>query len=239
MEWSQQAILTDATTGAASDFFGYSVALRWNTAAIGAAVKKVGLIDRQGQAYVFVRSGSTWSQKAILVDTVSGAADDKLGINIAMSGDSVLLGVAEKTVGGNLHQGQAYVFASMPGPNGSPCALGSECASTFCVDGFCCDTACGGGKDGDCQSCRGGQTGDSDGTCSPVAWAVRYPCRASARVCDQTEFCDGLNVSCLADVVYQTVDRHLCRGAAFCSRDTYCDGSTVSCPPTLCLTPRF
>lgn len=237
--WSQQTILNDASTGAAGDFFGYSVALQGDTAAIGAAIKKVGPIDRLGQAYVFVRSGSAWSQKAILVDTVGGAADDKLGSNIAMSGDAVLLGVAGKRVGGTLHQGQAYVFASVPAPKGTPCTLGSDCASTFCVDGVCCDSACGGGVDADCQSCRGDQTGDPDGTCSPVAWAVRYPCRAAAGVCDQTEFCNGVNVSCPADAVYQTVDHHLGRGATFCSRDTYCDGSSTHCPPSLCITPRF
>ena len=173
------------------------------------------------------------------MDTVGGAADDKLGSNIAMSGDAVLLGVAGKRVGGTLHQGQAYVFASVPAPKGTPCTLGSDCASTFCVDGVCCDSACGGGVDADCQSCRGDQTGDPDGTCSPVVWAVRYPCRAAAGVCDQTEFCNGVNVSCPADAVYQTVDHHLGRGATFCSRDTYCDGSSTHCPPSLCITPRF
>ena len=30
----------------------------------------------------------------------------------------------------------------------SACATGSQCSSTFCVDGVCCDAACGGGVDG-------------------------------------------------------------------------------------------
>ena len=51
--WTQQAILSDVSTGAAGDFFGYSVALQENTAATGAVIKVVGRIDRQGEAYIF------------------------------------------------------------------------------------------------------------------------------------------------------------------------------------------
>jgi hypothetical protein len=29
-----------------------------------------------------------------------------------------------------------------PLPNGAQCGLGSQCRSTFCADGVCCDTAC-------------------------------------------------------------------------------------------------
>ena len=48
-----------------------------------------------------------------------------------------------------------------PGPS---CALGFECASGFCVDGVCCDTAC----DGACESCIAVNTGGVDGTCAQV-----------------------------------------------------------------------
>lgn len=37
-------------------------------------------------------------------------------------------------------------------PNGSACMAGSECTSTFCVDGVCCNNACAGGT-ADCQAC--------------------------------------------------------------------------------------
>src|SRR6185503_19829998 len=45
--------------------------------------------------------------------------------------------------------------------NGTSCKLGSECMSTFCVDGVCCDGKC----DGQCQTCGGA----TPGTCSTVA----------------------------------------------------------------------
>jgi hypothetical protein len=45
--------------------------------------------------------------------------------------------------------------------NGAPCAMPGACKSTFCVDGFCCESACA----GDCQSC---DVMGSAGTCAPV-----------------------------------------------------------------------
>jgi len=50
-----------AVDGATNDFFGYSVALSGDTAVIGAARDDDKGID-SGSAYVFTRSGSTWSQ---------------------------------------------------------------------------------------------------------------------------------------------------------------------------------
>jgi hypothetical protein len=45
---------------------------------------------------------------------------------------------------------------------GEVCTDGEQCTSTFCTDGVCCGTACGGGTT-DCQACN--LTG-SEGTCS-------------------------------------------------------------------------
>jgi hypothetical protein len=44
------------------------------------------------------------------------------------------------------------------------CTLGSDCASGFCVDGMCCNTAC----TGTCQGCSYAVTGLADGTCGNV-----------------------------------------------------------------------
>jgi hypothetical protein len=51
-------------------------------------------------------------------------------------------------------------------PNGQPCALGADCVSTFCVDGVCCNAACG----GSCQACSLAKKGaGADGTCGNIA----------------------------------------------------------------------
>jgi len=47
---------------------------------------------------------------------------------------------------------------------GAACTLGTECLSTFCVDGFCCSAACG----ATCQACSLAKTGAANGTCSNV-----------------------------------------------------------------------
>lgn len=59
--------------------------------------------------------------------------------------------------------------ATMPdaGPlaDGAACTLGTECASTHCVDGVCCASAC----TGLCLACSALRTGAADGVCAAVA----------------------------------------------------------------------
>ena len=45
----------------------------------------------QGSAYVFTRSGTTWTQQAKLTAS-DGAADDCFGDSVALSGDTALVG---------------------------------------------------------------------------------------------------------------------------------------------------
>jgi hypothetical protein len=98
--WSQQAALTDPGT-TANDQFGWSVAISGSTAVIGAPGSNVG----GGEAYVFVRSGSTWSEQATLADPAGISADD-FGNSVAISGSTAVIGAPDSisTVG------EAYVF---------------------------------------------------------------------------------------------------------------------------------
>jgi hypothetical protein len=106
--WSQQEQLT-ASDGAASDQFGYSVALSGDTALVGAYLDDVGANTDQGSAYVFTRSGTTWSLQQKLTAT-DGAASDGFGVSVALSGDTALVGARYDDVGTNANQGSAYVF---------------------------------------------------------------------------------------------------------------------------------
>jgi hypothetical protein len=110
--WSEQQKLT-VSDGAANDLFGCSVSLSGdgNTALVGASGKTVGSNDTQGAAYVFTRSGSTWSQQQELTAS-DGAAYDFSGNSVSLSGDgnTALVGAYGKTVGSNDTQGAAYVF---------------------------------------------------------------------------------------------------------------------------------
>jgi hypothetical protein len=106
--WSQKQKLT-ASDGAAENYFGYSVGLSGDTALVGAYGDDVGAKGLQGSAYVFTRTGTTWSQQGQLTAS-DGAAQDWFGYSVALSGDTALVGAFYDDVGANANQGSAYVF---------------------------------------------------------------------------------------------------------------------------------
>ena len=128
--WSQQAYLKASNTGA-WDNFGGSVAVSGDTIVVGAgfeASSATGVDGNQGDnsaadagaAYVFTRSGTTWSQQAYLKASNTGARD-QFGTSVAVSGDTILVGAwgeASNGTGVNGNQndnsadrsGAAYVF---------------------------------------------------------------------------------------------------------------------------------
>jgi len=103
--WTLQQRLT-AGDGAADDHFGYEVALDGETLVVGAPYREVGGVADQGAAYLFTRSGGTWSQDDQLT-AADGAANDKFGFAAAVSGDTALLGAPSCT---GARPGTAYVF---------------------------------------------------------------------------------------------------------------------------------
>jgi hypothetical protein len=107
IEWVQQAKLS-ATDGAANDRFGTRVAIYGDTAVIGAILGDA-MSDNSGSAYVFTRSGSTWSQQAKLAAS-DGAADDVFGWSVALYGDTVMIGAPTSIIALPGGTGSAYVF---------------------------------------------------------------------------------------------------------------------------------
>ena len=104
--WSEQAKLT-ASDAQAGDYFGVHVAISGNTVVVGAWGEDTGG-SQSGAAYVFTRSGTTWSQQAKL--TASDAqADDNLGYWVCIDGDTVVVGAHNEDAGGT-DAGAAYVF---------------------------------------------------------------------------------------------------------------------------------
>jgi hypothetical protein len=128
--WSQQAYLKASNTNA-SDWFGSAVAISGDTIVVGAffeASNATGVNGNQtdnsvlqaGAAYVFVRSGVTWSQQAYLKASNTGAGDT-FGSAVAISGDTIVVGAYgedSNTTGVNGNQtdnsasgaGAAYAF---------------------------------------------------------------------------------------------------------------------------------
>ena len=98
--WSQQAYLKASNTES-MDFFGSSVAVSGDTVVVGAHGEDSdsdGVNSWQGDnsatlagaAYVFTRSGTTWSQLAYLKATNSDASDE-YGQAVAVEGDVVVV----------------------------------------------------------------------------------------------------------------------------------------------------
>lgn len=106
--WSMQTRVTSAD-GAQDDRFGSSVAIDGDTALIGAALDDVGTIPGQGSAYIFTRSGSTWTEQ-IQLTADDGASNDQFGIAVALDGNTAVIGANRDDIGSTLDQGSAYVF---------------------------------------------------------------------------------------------------------------------------------
>ena len=110
--WAPQAKLT-AADAAQADQFGASVAMSGDTAVVGASSDDHGnpTISNAGSAYVFVRSGDTWSEEAKLTAADAGASD-QFGASAAVSGDTALVGAPADDHGSPSlsNAGSAYVF---------------------------------------------------------------------------------------------------------------------------------
>jgi hypothetical protein len=109
--WSLQAKLL-ADDGATPDHFGWPVILEGDTAIVGAN----GATDAgsySGAAYVFVRSGVTWSQQAKLVAPLPQAWD-YFGLSLALSGDTAVIGNIKDDDRGR-DSGSAHVFTRTAG----------------------------------------------------------------------------------------------------------------------------
>jgi len=117
--WSQQAYLKAANAGA-GDEFGRSVAIVGDTIVVGAPYEDSSSAANPGNdsftdagaAYVFTRSGSSWTQRAYLkAGTVTPGAE--FGYAVALDGNSLVVGAPGE--GGT---GAAYVVTGS-GPNWS------------------------------------------------------------------------------------------------------------------------
>jgi len=193
--WSQQAKLL-ANNGAGSDYLGTSVALSGDVAVVGAYYQNtVGGIDA-GEAHVYSRAAGVWTEQSPILAGDAAPGDD-FAYSVAVEGDTVASGALLGGDAQSPNAGAAY-FYLLRASNGDPCADGAGCASGFCVDGVCCDAACGGGV-ADCQACSVAAGASVNGQCAIlVSGAV---CRPSAGPCDVEETCAGGVVTCPADAL--------------------------------------
>jgi predicted amidohydrolase len=107
--WSQQQKLEASDAGERDNFAFQSVAINGDTVVIGADFDDGAAGAEQGSAYVFVRSGGVWSQQQKL-EASDASANDRFGLAVAISGDTIVVGAFGDTGAAGAEQGSAYVF---------------------------------------------------------------------------------------------------------------------------------
>ncbi|MCK5772144.1 MAG: hypothetical protein KAH28_17415, partial [Algiphilus sp.] len=122
--WTQQAYLKASNAGS-GDNFGYAVAVSGDTLVVGAygedssasGGESDNSVHDAGAAYVFVRSGTTWTQEAYLKAS-STDISDIFGFSVAIDGDTLVVGAHREdssASGGEsdnsaTDSGAAYIF---------------------------------------------------------------------------------------------------------------------------------
>ena len=122
--------------------------------------------------------------------------------------------------------------------NGAPCSSGSQCASSACVDGVCCNEPCIAG----CRACSGAKTGSLNGVCAniPVGADPDNECPTqAATTCGTTGYCNGA-AACQLYTAGTFCSAPSCTGDTLNNADQ-CDGmgsctpgGTTSCVPYAC-----
>jgi FG-GAP repeat len=106
--WVLMNKITDAT-GADSDFFGYSVSISGIYAIVGAYGDDVGGNVSQGSASIYQWNGIDWVLMQKITDA-TGAAGDRFGYSVFISGSYAIVGAYTDEVGANTDQGSASIY---------------------------------------------------------------------------------------------------------------------------------
>ena len=106
--WSQQQKI-QASDAQATDYFGISLAISGDTVVVGAHGEDTGA-SGAGAAYIFTRSGTTWSQQA-KIQASDAQADDSFGYSVGIDGDTVVVGAHKEDYWGT-DAGAAYIFTA-------------------------------------------------------------------------------------------------------------------------------
>jgi hypothetical protein len=150
---TQVAKLTPSD-GVEGDFFGDSVAISGDVIVVGAPQATVNGNVYQGAAYVFVKPAGGWRDMTETAKLIAsdGAAGDDFG-EVAVSGQTVMVGAPEAEVNDIFNQGAVYVFeppmgewsgdsrviltetAKLTASDGSPGGAGALFGSALAING--------------------------------------------------------------------------------------------------------
>ncbi|HOX47521.1 MAG TPA: hypothetical protein PK668_28265 [Myxococcota bacterium] len=237
--WSQEQKLT-GYNGAAADQFGFSVALWNDLLAVGAPYMDdpSGIVNC-GKTGLFWRTAGAWASQYNLSGSYPNPMmdGDNFGSAVALSDGQVVVGAPNDDSCSLADSGSAKVLGFILG-DGSPCPGSLPCESGFCVDGVCCNSACGGGATDDCMACSVAAGAPSNGYCQHLsdAAAPTVVCRPASDVCDAAETCTSLHMECPYDDLRPS--SFVCRAAGgACDLAETCTGGAAACPPDGFLPP--
>jgi hypothetical protein len=106
--WTQQAHLY-AADAVSNDHFGAAVGISGKRIVVGAWADDTAIGNYAGSAYVFGRVGGVWTQQDHIF-AGDPEAGDEFGSALAISGDTVVVGVPEDTTPGGSNAGSAYIY---------------------------------------------------------------------------------------------------------------------------------
>jgi len=104
--WIEQTKIT-ASNGSTEDRFGHSVSISGDYAIVGAPYYD-DILENTGEAYIFHRNGTNWTQQARLA-VADVAEEDLFGWSVSISGDYAVVGAVDADDNGSA-SGCAYVF---------------------------------------------------------------------------------------------------------------------------------
>jgi len=108
----QQAKLT-TSDGTTDNWFGLTVAISGDTVVVGAPDATLGA---PGAAYVFVKPAGGWANTSTFTAKLTAADGGfQFGYSVGISGDTIVIGAPNASVGVNSFQGAAYVFVKPAG----------------------------------------------------------------------------------------------------------------------------
>lgn len=122
--WSLQKVLT-ASDAVPADHFGVAVAISGDTAVVGANWSSQPGPARAGAAYVFHRDSEMWTEQARLAEP-NPEGFDYFGYDVALDGDTAIVGAYLADHSGWPDTGAAYVF---------DLRCGIPCPADFNADG--------------------------------------------------------------------------------------------------------
>jgi MYXO-CTERM domain-containing protein len=218
--WTEQQKIVLAAP-VAGDEFGNAVAVDGDSLLVAAHRRHGTIWSLAGVVYGYVRTGSTWTLHDPF-EAGDAQQGDSFGWSVALDAGTAIIGARLDDENGTLNSGSAFIDV-LVNTTATPCTQPSDCTNGLCVDGFCCDTACG----APCDSCS--QLG-LEGICS-----LRADGQPGAPPCTPY-LCGGSSANCPSSCATNSD----CTPGAYCRADGTCQplepNGTACSSGTVCAT---